>query len=488
MVVSGDSVLVDATRQTPYFEEIGAIGAGAAGAVATLAATTGAGAGVGSATIVGSGGAGHLGRNGDGRGRRRAPARRTQCGSRPGARSGDGVELVADVDPDRAPGDAAAAADAAGAPELVPPGRELVGEPLPVAILDPRPETPAGDGREARREAAVPAPLGERFLAVEVGPLADARAEAGRADEGAVRAGEAAVGDLRPVRVVEVGEQPCRQAVGVDRVANRASCGGDGGRGRGPVLGVGRGQRESIGERLPGRGPDPDDESVIELGQCDVEPVANLGTGSHRGAEAGRRCGHAFDGHDERIRPPRGVVGIDRRTVLQDAVLDAEGGELAGAHAQERVGDLRAFDGREGDRTAVSPADRQRHAWREREPLPGGRADDVVEQPVAATLHEPVLARRLVGRDAVRQLVHAVDLVVHHGAVAGRRSDDPASVRGELVEERLEIGSREPADGVARAGHGLLGHHGSRSCWANRSRSWSRVAASRRLTAWRTRG
>ena len=34
--------------------------------------------------------------------------------------------------------------------ELVPPGRELVGQPLPVAVLTCGPEVAAGDLREAR--------------------------------------------------------------------------------------------------------------------------------------------------------------------------------------------------------------------------------------------------------------------------------------------------------------------------------------------------
>ena len=45
----------------------------------------------------------------------------------------DGAHLLGDVDADRAPGDAAAAADAAGRAELVDPGGELVGHPLAIA-------------------------------------------------------------------------------------------------------------------------------------------------------------------------------------------------------------------------------------------------------------------------------------------------------------------------------------------------------------------
>ncbi len=51
------------------------------------------------------------------------------------AGAGDDRQLLADVDADRAPGDAPTAPDAAARPELVPPGRELVGQPLAVAVL-----------------------------------------------------------------------------------------------------------------------------------------------------------------------------------------------------------------------------------------------------------------------------------------------------------------------------------------------------------------
>src|SRR4029450_9969649 len=91
------------------------------------------------------------------------------------------------------------------------PRRDLVGHPLPVAVLRPRPEVAAGDLREVAREARVPAPLGDRVCAVEVRPLRDARAEAGRADERAVRARQAALRDLGPARVVEVVDEPAGQ-------------------------------------------------------------------------------------------------------------------------------------------------------------------------------------------------------------------------------------------------------------------------------------
>ena len=65
----------------------------------------------------------------------------------------DGGGLLGEVDADRAPGDAPATTDAPRLAELVPPGRQLVGEPLPVAGLGGRPHRAAVDVRVVEVEA-----------------------------------------------------------------------------------------------------------------------------------------------------------------------------------------------------------------------------------------------------------------------------------------------------------------------------------------------
>ena len=86
----------------------------------------------------------------------RSAGRRWSCMSAPssvhGRRCGvgaDGGRLLGDVDPDGAPGEAAAAADAAGRTELVDPGRQLVRHPLAVA----RPSGCSGHCRRAGRRS-----------------------------------------------------------------------------------------------------------------------------------------------------------------------------------------------------------------------------------------------------------------------------------------------------------------------------------------------
>ena len=100
----------------------------------------------------------------------------------------DGPDFLGDVDAHRTPGDAAAAADAAGAAELVDPGGQFVGQPLAVA----------GPGRGAdaaavevgvihgKTDVLAPPPFGRS--PGQIGDVLDGVAETGGADPGAVAA------------------------------------------------------------------------------------------------------------------------------------------------------------------------------------------------------------------------------------------------------------------------------------------------------------
>src|SRR3989440_12003093 len=101
--------------------------------------------------------------------------------------------LLGDVDADRAPGDAPAAAHAARLAELVVPGAELVGQPLPVPAAGGGAYRAAVQVREVQVEAGVPAQPTLRVLTGHVGDVLDGGAEAGRADQRAVAAGQAAL-------------------------------------------------------------------------------------------------------------------------------------------------------------------------------------------------------------------------------------------------------------------------------------------------------
>ena len=419
----------------------------------------------------------------------RAGQRRNGDRQRPAdRRPGDRHQLLADVDPDGTPRDAAAAADAARRPKLVEPGRELVGQPLAVAVLRPRPEVAPGDLGKVAREAGIPAPLGDRLDAVQVRDLAHARAEAGRADQRAVGAGEAALGDLRPVRVVEAGHQPSGQALDRDRVADRLAHGRD----RRPTLPhpivAGRRQRQPLGQRPAARGGRPHEEPVIELGQDEVGVVAgDLGAGAHRGAEARGPGDRALDRDDQR-RPPAGrVVGVRDRALHQDPVLDAQRRQLAAAHAEEGQRPGIRLDGLECRPVAVPPGPPDRDAGRERVALPAGRTHRVAERPLAVALRDPVPARRLLVTPADRQVGRRRDLVVDDRPVLDGGGDDRAALVVERLDERAQVRPRQEA----RPGGAVVAkrrHHARSSVCPNRSSSWRRVPSRRRATLRRMRG
>src|SRR6478735_3489539 len=136
----------------------------------------------------------------------------------------DRGRLLRDVDPDRAPRDASAAADAAARAELVVPRGELVGHPLAVAGAPALTDAAAVHVRVVERQAAVPDPLALNSLSGQVGGILHADAEAGGANERAVAAGEATIGDLVPARMLEVLEDVLLQAFGVECPAHARPC------------------------------------------------------------------------------------------------------------------------------------------------------------------------------------------------------------------------------------------------------------------------
>src|ERR1019366_178149 len=119
----------------------------------------------------------------------------------------DRPRLLGDVDADRAPRDAAPAAHAPGAAELVDPGGQLVGHPLAIARARGRTHRAPVDVGVVHREARVPALVAPPVLARQVGHVLHARTEAGGAHHRAVPAREAALGHLIPARVLEVAIQ-----------------------------------------------------------------------------------------------------------------------------------------------------------------------------------------------------------------------------------------------------------------------------------------
>ena len=173
----------------------------------------------------------HRGRGtGEDRRRDRRDARRRVDARRSRRRGSDDRELLADVDPDRAPGDAPAAADAARRSRTGPTTSRTCGSAT--GGSDPRPA--AGSCPPATRAKPSVKQLSHVRSAtdldtVEVRHLRHAGAEAGRADERAVGARQASIGDLRPAWAVGGADEASGQAVGRDGVADPVSGRGHGG-------------------------------------------------------------------------------------------------------------------------------------------------------------------------------------------------------------------------------------------------------------------
>ncbi len=333
--------------------------------------------------------------------------------------------------PDGAPGDAPTAAHAPGRTELVPPGRELVGEPLAVAVLDLRPEVGiAGHAAEALAEAAVPGALGRALDTVEVRGDRHARAEAGGADERAVRAGQAALRDLGPARVIERGPQAGRQARrrGRDRRSRLArlrparAARSDWSDSAGPSS---RRSTTAAPAAVPIRTTNPSSSSdrmmsaplsisgpvPIEVQKQVLAAVAHSTPDHERGVAAGD------------------VVGVAERTGAHRPVLDAQGGDLAGAGAHEGEARRIDLDGLHHDLVAVASTAGQGNDRGVGEALPGRRADVVVEEAVTSGGRQPVRAGRRLGGPALGQLGKGGELVVDDRAVDDGGTDDAAGRR-----------------------------------------------------------
>src|SRR5271165_218940 len=253
----------------------------------------------------------------------------------------DRGRFFGDVDAHRAPCDAAAAADAARGAELVDPVGELVRHPLPVARLRALADAAAVDEREVHGEATVPDPDPLGRGAGQVAMVLDGGAEAGRADHRAVRAGQAALGDLIPALVVEVRLQQLLQPVGLQRAPHlglrprhRGSGGAD--------VGVRRGAlRQGVQQLGAGLAAGLDQELVPavvdQFGQREVKARLRLGPRLHRDAEARAARLAAVDGDEEGVAATACVGFVVEWALAEHAVLDGDGIELAGAHAEEGV-------------------------------------------------------------------------------------------------------------------------------------------------------
>ncbi len=101
------------------------------------------------------------------------------------------LRLFGNVDPNGTPGNAPAAADAAGFAELFVPGAELVQQPLAVARGRGFADDATVDVGKLAGEAGIPTLPASGVIPGQTGGILDVRAEAGGANHGAIAAAQA---------------------------------------------------------------------------------------------------------------------------------------------------------------------------------------------------------------------------------------------------------------------------------------------------------
>src|SRR5512140_2394052 len=374
-----------------------------------------------------------------------------------GRRGPGGLEcagFLREVDPHGTPRDAAAAADAAGLTELVDPRRELVRHPLAVPRGRAPPDAASVDVGEVEGVARVPPPPALGRGASQVRGILDRRAEARRAYHRAVRAGEAALGDLLPARALGAGGQELLQAGEVEpaahrrlRAPRRRACGVE------VLLARGAG-RDPLEERFAARGVDLDEDlapaGVEELREGEVEAGGGAGAGAHRGAEARAFGLRALDRDDKGRLAPRPVSRVPVGASEEDAVLAGDRRDVAGPHAEEGEGARIRRVGLNLERLFPTGHGEEPPRSGEEELLPGVRPGGVAEQGAVAAGPEPVAAVRLFLSDPRRKPGRGGDLVVDDRPVLDGRPEESVARFEDDVEKRGDLRRLDHAGRGAR--------------------------------------
>ncbi len=163
--------------------------------------------------------------------------------------------------------------------------------------------------------------------------------------------------------------------------------------------------------------------AVPHLGEGEVVPAPAGRSSLHRDAKAGASGLAAVDRHEKAAIPADGVGAVDMAGVQEHAVLDGDGGQLAGPDADE--GANRRLVGRRHEANRpVRLLDREERAVRrEQIRLPRMWSHDVAEQRIVVAGHQAVTGSVLLVGPADRQVRRRADLVVHDRLVADGWTD-----------------------------------------------------------------
>ena len=211
-----------------------------------------------------------------------------------------------------------------------------MGQPLAIALGPLGADDGAVDVAVVGVEAATPLPAVLGRLPVQRELVDVGLAEAGGADRGAVATGQAAIVQALPVRVGDGRLQHLRQ-----RALGQAACllaGGplEAGLHLLELVMGGQGRLQGVEDRLALLGMGLHHEAVVELGEGQVVAVLDPRAVAGGGAEAGGRRAQAVHGDQEEVPASLPVVRVGMGVVQEVAVVDRQGREVAGAHADHR--------------------------------------------------------------------------------------------------------------------------------------------------------
>src|SRR5271165_4389779 len=198
---------------------------------------------------------------------------------------------------------------------------------------------------------------------------------------------------------------------------------------------------------------------VEELGQRDVEAGVGLRTGSHGHAETGATSLATIGGDDEGPFAPRLIVRVDIGPAEEDAVLDGDRMEVAGAHADECKRRCRLGVVVDGNAVAVLRRPPQADARWVQEFLPGMRADGVAEKGIIGAALDAVSAAVLDVGPASREVGDTLNIVEEDRLIAEGRPDDAVAAPRQRFDQRLEAAAGQDRFPAARRSRGVFDWH-----------------------------
>ena len=210
--------------------------------------------------------------------------------------------------------------------------------------------------------------------------------------------------------------------------------------GGGPIAIDRRGRGQPIEKREAAVAPRLDHEAVRvdELGEDQIVTLGDARPGVHRNAETGPSGLTAVDADHEDVAPAGDVVGLAQRSGDEGPILDGDGGEIAGARADQGDAGRIGFHGVGLEAFVLAPQAGQAHARREEGRLPRLRPDGKTEEALVFAADQAITPGLLLLAPAGGQVGDAGDVVMDDRAVAHPRTFQLVAVGAQRGQQRLQ--------------------------------------------------